>query len=535
MGASSPASFMLWSILATLFQLFLIVHLYYYDKFQCIKWSSGRQPGAFKRVMTYSYLATVPLLMIFSLSMAVMTYKEGYLVTPLGEGQFAVMAKPIMLWSESSSSWLLPMFFILAVAWSLELVTHLEELFFWLFLLHQGPHKRNWFNSWEFRAWYLGSMTAVLGMPIAVLIRRRQMETCLAWIYFSGSSAGTLTTLCFIYVLFKFPGFINSVKSGGAEPDVVVRLATFYHLNIIRIFFRFLFNFPLLALAIDGIQGPHNIIRNQPASGEILFFISSHNQTDTASDLLAMLGGVGCFVSSAITFLIFFPRSITRESGFRVKICSHDSIDKPVDSTTSQLPDYNHSQKSPVLVHQSSVGMMNAFRFPNQPPPIPDWQTDTRSSYGGEATPQYESDPENFIGNSPQQLDVEDPLRARHKGGDDNRSWNTHEMWDMQSEEMRQQLSLHSKKKSPRGRPRPRPDLGRPYSFGDLTPPSGKSRRPGAVVYPSIPRIDAIVREAPPSHSNRSSMVIHPYVMTFTSPIDLLDREEEDMNVGRAV
>ena len=30
------------------------------------------------------------------------------------------------------------------------------ELTFWLFLLHQGPHKRNWFQSWEFRAWYLG-------------------------------------------------------------------------------------------------------------------------------------------------------------------------------------------------------------------------------------------------------------------------------------------------------------------------------------------------------------------------------------------
>jgi hypothetical protein len=30
------------------------------------------------------------------------------------------------------------------------------ELAFWLFLLHQGPGKRNWFHSWEFRTWYLG-------------------------------------------------------------------------------------------------------------------------------------------------------------------------------------------------------------------------------------------------------------------------------------------------------------------------------------------------------------------------------------------
>ncbi|SJK98138.1 uncharacterized protein ARMOST_01398 [Armillaria ostoyae] len=32
-----------------------------------------------------------------------------------------------------------------------------------------------------------------------------------------------------------------------------------------------------------------------------------------------MIGGIGCFVSSAITLLIFFPRSITRESGYMSK------------------------------------------------------------------------------------------------------------------------------------------------------------------------------------------------------------------------
>jgi hypothetical protein len=30
------------------------------------------------------------------------------------------------------------------------------ELAFWLFLIHQGRVPREWFSSWEFRAWYLG-------------------------------------------------------------------------------------------------------------------------------------------------------------------------------------------------------------------------------------------------------------------------------------------------------------------------------------------------------------------------------------------
>lgn len=69
-----------------------------------------------------------------------------------------------------------------------------SELTFWLFLLHQGPGKREWFYSWEFRTWYIGSslfdttqlsttecdvgsIIAVLGMPLTTLITRKTLET----------------------------------------------------------------------------------------------------------------------------------------------------------------------------------------------------------------------------------------------------------------------------------------------------------------------------------------------------------------------
>lgn len=47
-----------------------------------------------------------------------------------------------------------------------------------------------------------------------------------------GSAGSTSTTITFLYVLWRFPKFINHVKSEGAEPTVVVRLATFYQLNV---------------------------------------------------------------------------------------------------------------------------------------------------------------------------------------------------------------------------------------------------------------------------------------------------------------
>ena len=75
-------------------------------------------------------------------------------------------------------------------------VTHLEELAFWLYLLHQNPDKEAWFSSWEYRLWYIGklkhamcslnsfantsvvgSVAAIIGMPLTALITRKNLET----------------------------------------------------------------------------------------------------------------------------------------------------------------------------------------------------------------------------------------------------------------------------------------------------------------------------------------------------------------------
>jgi len=54
----------------------------------------------------------------------------------------------------------------------------------------------------------------------------------LVWILLTGSMASTCTTICFFYVLARFPPFIQQVKEEGAEPSVIVRLITFYQLNV---------------------------------------------------------------------------------------------------------------------------------------------------------------------------------------------------------------------------------------------------------------------------------------------------------------
>ncbi|KAF9647726.1 hypothetical protein BDM02DRAFT_3067110, partial [Thelephora ganbajun] len=306
MSSVSSSAFLLWSILAVVFLGFLTQHLWSYDRFNCLKWNSGRQPGAFKRVMTYSYLASVPLLVVFSTSMTMIKVRE-------------VIPRPIQLYSDSSRALLLPLYFLLAGSWALELVTHLEgkhplftQLTFWLFMLNQGPGKSQWFSSYEYKVWFLGIFISVLGLPLTALVAKNNIVICDAWIIVVGSSGSLATTVAFIHVLIKFPGFLRHIKSEGAEAAIVVQLNTFYRLNIARFIFRILFCLPLLTLGVDAVAPGSGQVHQSPVLGWTRLLTPD-------SDFLFMLGGIGCFFSSAITLLIFFPRNITTEMGYQIK------------------------------------------------------------------------------------------------------------------------------------------------------------------------------------------------------------------------
>ncbi|KAG5636423.1 hypothetical protein H0H81_008133 [Sphagnurus paluster] len=224
MGNGSPTAFLLWAILSCIYLVFLLLHLWHYDRFACLRWDAGRQPGAFKRVMTYSYLGTVPLLVIFSVAITVIKFKEASPISKVSPRQ-----------GPSAAAILIAKYHCSHPDATSAIPAHrvcLAELTFWVFLLNQGPGKREWFASWEFRVWTIGCVATLTGMPMTVLATRQDIDTCLAYIFLVGSAAGTSTTLCFSYVLLRFPWFIRHVKAEGAEPDVVVRLATFYQLNI---------------------------------------------------------------------------------------------------------------------------------------------------------------------------------------------------------------------------------------------------------------------------------------------------------------
>ncbi|KAG6878290.1 hypothetical protein C0992_008297, partial [Termitomyces sp. T32_za158] len=126
--------------------------------------------------------------------------------------------------------------------------------------------QQNWFHSLYFKSWVAGSILAITYMPIvAVLTRSDPLK-----------------------------------RREGVERNIIVRLTKFSELNTIRVLFRFLFTVPPLILGIDGMRPHHHV-------NESMFW----------TDILVMLAGLGCVISSSITLVIFFPRSIEREIAAR--------------------------------------------------------------------------------------------------------------------------------------------------------------------------------------------------------------------------
>ncbi|KAH9058245.1 hypothetical protein EDB87DRAFT_1685564 [Lactarius vividus] len=291
MSHSTPPTLLVWSMLSCLLGIFLIYHLWCFDRFKCLRWSQGSQ-GTFKRVMTYSYLLSVPLIIVYSVGFCIIKYKEGYTVLPL----YGIVPTPHQQWTHAHRKAILPLYLCLSWAWGLEMVTHLEELCFWLFVVNAGPMQKDWFRSLYFKTWIVGSIIAIIYMPLVTILTRDDPLKCEAYTFLAGSLGSLSLTLWFLPVLHLFRPFLGGLRKEGVDTNTIIRLTKFHELNTIRVVFRLLFAVPLFILAIDGVR-PHQHI----------------NDTMFGSEFFAIMGGFGVVISSGITLVIFFPRSIENE------------------------------------------------------------------------------------------------------------------------------------------------------------------------------------------------------------------------------
>lgn len=297
MSHCTAPTYLVWTILSSLLGIFLVYHLWCFDRFKCLRWNQGSQ-GAFKRVMTYSYLLSVPLTIAYAMGFCIIKYTEGYMTFPI----YGVVPTPYEFWTPAHQNAIVPLYLCLAFAWGLEMVTHLEELCFWLFVLNAGPMQKDWFRSLYFKTWIVGSVVAILYMPLVTICTRSDPLKCEAYTFLAGSLGSLALTLWFLPVLHLFRPFLGGLRKEGVDTSTIIRLTKFHELNTIRVVFRLLFAVPLVILAIDGVRPHHHI-----------------NDTMFGTEFLAITAGFGVVVSSGITLVIFFPRSIENE------ILAHES------------------------------------------------------------------------------------------------------------------------------------------------------------------------------------------------------------------
>jgi len=291
MSHTSPSTYLVWSIISCILFVFLVFHMWSFDRFKCLKWNSGPYSGAFKRVMTYSYLTSVPLLMSYAIGFTIIKYQQGFI-----ELDGAIIPKPFTMWPEAEQRAIFPLTLAFSVGWSMEMITHLEELCFWLFLVNSGSVQQDWFRSWYFRTWVFGSIVALVYMPVLTILTHSDPVKCEAYTFLGGSLGSLSLTLWFLPILWAFPAFLASLKSEGVDIATIVRLTKFHELNMIRIVFRFIFVVPLIILGADGVRTHIHI-----------------NENMFATDFLTMFSAFGCCISSALTLVIFFPRSVEGE------------------------------------------------------------------------------------------------------------------------------------------------------------------------------------------------------------------------------
>ncbi|KAI0685585.1 hypothetical protein BC835DRAFT_1421119 [Cytidiella melzeri] len=305
MSHSTPAVYLTWAIFAAMHFAFLLHHLWKFDRFRCLRhlWDSGPYSGAFKRIMTYTYMLTVPLIMVYAVGNAVIKYNVGWTFIP-GHG---IIPTPYQLWPQKYVNAILPLNIVFSVAWSFEIsnavfppatrrITHLEELCFWLFLVNAVKVRQDWFRSTYFRVWVIGSVCAVIYMPLVTVLTRADPLKNEAYTFLCGCLGDLSLTLWFMPILWTFPSFLESMRAEGVDLATLLRLTKFHELNMARILFRFMFVLPLFVLGIDGVR-PHQHVNDS-------FFWT---------ELLAITSGIGLLVSSAITLVIFFPRSAEGE------------------------------------------------------------------------------------------------------------------------------------------------------------------------------------------------------------------------------
>ncbi|RXK37257.1 hypothetical protein M231_05478 [Tremella mesenterica] len=279
---------------------YFLFHSWNFDKFQSLIPTKRR---AFKVGIAWSLIFANICFASWNAALAYFKYTVGYTDIP-GLGNIPT---PYQLWPQDFKNATIPLYYFLALAFTLHLSIQTEETCYWIHLVKsiRGITTSTWVSSLWFKIWVMASLAGAAGIFGAVIPFDDDPQAMELHIFTAGSIYSALFTLSSVYVIWKFPALIDSVRSQGGSRVVIERLKYHRRLTQYRMVSRVIF----VACFLVCIPPPNTSAGTNKQSLSIDGFTpEEHIAHDPfGTDLLLMVGAMGLVGSSIISVYMFFP------------------------------------------------------------------------------------------------------------------------------------------------------------------------------------------------------------------------------------
>ncbi|WRT64654.1 uncharacterized protein IL334_001588 [Kwoniella shivajii] len=288
----SPTAQFLGALATILGDVFVIWHIWKYDKFRCLLFTKR---NAFRFIIVWMFVISSVCFTAWNVILVWVKYTEYYAVVPISKTESEIMPVPFQLWSKHKQTLVRSSYQLLAIAWGMVLAIHSEETLYWAYLINsiRKRNSTNWFKSIWFKIWVLISVTVLTVIPAVGNMETTNLVKMEANIFMAGSVLASLLFFMSLWLYLVFPGFVKESRRQGANTEVMARLEYFKELNGIRTLFRFLYVFCILTLSIDG-QTKHKHVNTTP------FWL----------DLFFVCALFFVFTSNGLSLMILLPRNM---------------------------------------------------------------------------------------------------------------------------------------------------------------------------------------------------------------------------------
>ncbi|WWD19005.1 hypothetical protein CI109_103462 [Kwoniella shandongensis] len=292
---TTPAALTFSALSATTGLLFMIWHIWHFDRFRCMLYS---RDDWFRAVMCHILFWSVICFLVYTWINVHVIYSEYWVFIPQIN---KTIVSPWQLWSEGHQRlWRIGLY-VMSAGWGFLQGVHLEEFLYWGYLIKSirtpGGPKTSWIGSGFFKIWVALFVSAFALLLGSVHIETHNLDIMRCYLFLIGSCMSILLAVASVVLCVIFPSFLRTVKRQGATFEVLERLYFFAEINQIRTVCRIVYSICFIILSADGFTKEKKI-----------------NSTAFWPDVLFLCGQFGLFSATVLSVVVLLPRNMSSES-----------------------------------------------------------------------------------------------------------------------------------------------------------------------------------------------------------------------------